>query len=365
MALALNQGISLGRLGSIPVRVDPSLLVVLALIGYTDGVTLNEILIWVAVAAFCIFVHELGHAVAFLAFGRQPSILLYGFGGVTSAEGRMGPWPSLVTSLAGPIAGFGLGGVILIAGLFAGTPDRGTLLHTAWVDGLFACFGFGILNLLPILPLDGGAALAAFLRGIRGPSGEQIARYVSIGMATILAIIGFRSGQLFAGLFGVMFAVQNYQEAKRYRDAPRRQALREAYESLVAGRPVAAAEGARQFLASQASNELKEVAAETVVWAELVQGNIEAARRALALRPERHHSDHRPIARLPEAVVALAEGGGDEAVAVLASSLDQGESAPPGILFPLLERSGVLDDLWSRVGPKGRETLQHMYEARG
>jgi Zn-dependent protease len=361
----LGQGISLGRLGPIPIRLDPSLFVILALVRFQPGVTLNEILVWVPVATFCILVHEVGHAVAFLTFGRKPSILLYGFGGVTSAEGGMGPWSSLVTSLAGPIAGFGLGGLILLGGLFAGTPEQGSLAATAWQDGIFACFVFGILNLLPILPLDGGAALAAFLRGVQGPSGEQVARYVSIGVAATLALVGFRFGQIFAGLFGVMFAAQNYQELKRHREQPQREEMQAAYEALFANRPVAAAEGARRVLASNASGDLKEIAAETLVWAALVQGDVGAARAALDVRPERHPTDHRPYSRLPEAAVALAEGAGEPAVAVLAASLEQGEHAPPNVLFPLLERAGVLADLWNRLGPEGREALQRMHAARG
>lgn len=363
MAAVLGQGFSLGRLGPIPIRLDPSLFIILAFIGFRPGVSLNEILVWVAVAAFCILVHELGHAVAFLAFGRQPSILLYGFGGVTSARGGMGPWSSLVTSLAGPVAGFGLGGLILLAGMFAGNLERGTLAYTAWFDGLFACFGFGVLNLLPILPLDGGAALAAFLRGVQGPSGEQVARYVSIGFAGALALIGFRFGQIFAGLFGVMFAAQNWQELKRHREQPQRDQLQEAYEALFANRPQAAAEGASAVLASKASADLKEVAAETLVWAYLAGGHVAAARAALAQRPERHSTDHRPVGRLPEAAVALAEGGGEQAVAVLAACIEADEFGPPNVLFPLLERAGVLPDLWSRLGPEGQAALQRMHAA--
>ena len=361
---ALTQGISLGRLGPIPIRLDPSLFVILALIGYTPGVTLNEIVVWVVVAAFCILVHELGHAVAFLAFGRRPSVLLYGFGGVTSAEGGMGPWASLTTSLAGPIAGFGLGGLILLGGMSAGSPDPGSLLHTAYRYGLFACFGFGILNLLPILPLDGGAALAAFLRGVQGPSGEQVARYVSIAVASLLALVALRFGQLFAGLFGVMFAAQNYQEVKRHRESPQRDQLQEAYEALFGPRPADAAEPARQILAGKASGDLKEVAAEVLVWAELARGEVVGARAALGLRPERHPTDHRPVGRLAEAAVALVEGAGEQALSVLASCLDSGEHAPPDVLFPLLEQAEVLPDLWSRLGPEGREVLQRMHASR-
>ena len=347
-----------------PLRIDPSLFVVLGLIGYSDGIPLNEmIFIWVSVAAFCILIHEVGHAMAFLTFGRKPSILLYGFGGVTSAQGGMGPWSSLVTSLAGPIAGFGLGGLILLGGLFGSLQD-GSLLYAAWFYGLYACFGFGILNLVPILPLDGGAALAAFLRGVQGPKGEQTARYVSIAVAGTLALVGLRAGQLFLGLFALMFAAQNYQELKRHREEPQREQVRDAYQALFSGRPEAAATGARQVLAGKASADLREIAAETVVWAELARADVGAARAALSLRPERHPTDHRPVSRLPEAAVALAEGAGEPAVAVLASSLDRGESGPPNVLFPLLEQWAVLPDLWSRLGPEGREALQRMHAAR-
>ena len=359
-----NQGISLGRLGPIPIRLDPSLFVILALIRYRQDVTLNEILVWVGVAAFCILVHELGHAVAFLAFGRKPSVLLYGFGGVTSAEGGLGPWSSLTTSLAGPIAGFGLGGLILLAGMSAGGAEPGSLLQTAYRDGLFACFGFGILNLLPILPLDGGAAMAAFLRGVQGPSGEQVARYVSIGFAAVVGLVALRFGQIFAGLFGVMFAAQNYQEIKRHREEPQRQQLQGGYEALYGPRPLDAVEPARQVLAGKASRDLKEIAAEVMVWAELFRGDVAAARAALGLRPERHSTDHRPVSRLAEAAVALAEGAGPQAVAVLAASIEAGEHGPPDILFPLLERAEVLPDLWGRLGPDGREVLQRMHASR-
>ncbi len=359
----LRQGVSLGRLGPVPIRLDPSLFFVLALIAYRPGVTLNEVLIWVPVAAFCILVHELGHAVAFLAFGRKPSVLLYGFGGVTSAEGGLGPWSSLTTSLAGPFAGFGLGALILIAGM-SGSPQSGTLPFLAYRDGLFACFGFGILNLLPILPLDGGAAVAAFLRGVQGPSGEQVARYISIVVAALLAVVALRFEQIFAGMFGLMFAAQNYQEVKRHREAPQRDQVRGAYEALFDGRTALAASEARQVLASGASADLKEIAAETLAWTELGRGDAAAARAALSQRPGRHSTDHRPVGRLAEAAVALAEGGGEHALAVLAKSLDDGEHGPPDVLFPLLERAGVLPDLWNRLGPHGREALQRMHAAR-
>jgi hypothetical protein len=198
-----------------------------------------------------------------------------------------------------------------------------------------------------------------------GPKGEQVARYVSIAVAGALALFLLSIGEIFGVMFCALFGAQNFQALKRDRDEPQRVLMRDAYEALFAGRPVAASEGARRVLAGKGPSDLKELAAETVVWAELARGEVGAARTALGLRPERHPTDHRPVNRLPEAAVALAEGGGQQALVVLAASLDQGEYGPPNVLFPLLERSGMLPDLWNRLGPDGREALQRMHASKG
>lgn len=199
---------------------------------------------------------------------------------------------------------------------------------------------------------------------MRGPAGEQLARYISIAFALLLALVALRFGQIFATLFGAMFAAQNYQEVKRYRERPQREQLQAAYDALYGPRPADAAGAARPLLATKASADLKEVAAEVLVWAELARGDVAGARAALGQRPGRHPTDHRPVGRLAEAAVALAEGAGAPAVAVLAASLDAGEHGPPDVLFPLLERAGVLPDLWNRLGPDGRASLQRMHAAR-
>lgn len=353
-----RMGFTILRIGGFSITLDPSLIVILGLLGYQPGLSLQDVLIWIAVAAGCILVHELGHALAFAAFGATPSVLLYGMGGLTSASGSFSAGRSVIISLAGPVAGFGAGGAFWLIG-----PGDTHVSRLVWVFGLFATFGFGVLNLLPVLPLDGGNALMSLLQLARVADAERIARYVSIAVAGAAALYLLRGGFGFSWIFPVMFVGQNVADLRRMREEPARERVREAFRSLLAGRPDHAARLAGEVLSERPSHDVAEVAAETLVWSRLALGQVDEARRSLDLRPGRPPGDRRPVERLPEAAVALAEGGVDAAVPVIASSLDRGEWAPPNVLIPLLERSGALAAVQSRVGPDGAVILAKLQAA--
>src|SRR5262245_56270395 len=72
------------------------------------------ILVWIAVLFVSILIHELGHAFAFRRYKVDSTIALHGMGGTT--YGRvllpLGRRQSIVVSLAGPFAGFLLGGLM-------------------------------------------------------------------------------------------------------------------------------------------------------------------------------------------------------------------------------------------------------------
>ncbi|MGZ6099268.1 MAG: site-2 protease family protein, partial [Myxococcaceae bacterium] len=101
------------RLGSIPVLVHPGhLLFALALglsavSGSQPLAPAAVVVIWVALVFVSVLLHELGHALAFRAFGYRSSIQLLMFGGVTTPETDQPlPWgKDVVTTLAGPIFG--------------------------------------------------------------------------------------------------------------------------------------------------------------------------------------------------------------------------------------------------------------------
>jgi len=103
-----------------------------------------------------LFIHEMGHVLALRREGIQASAPMFipFLGAVISAkslgenalaEARVG--------LAGPILGSVAAAVVGVAGAATGSPLLQALAYTGFLLNLF--------NLLPVLPLDGGRAMAA------------------------------------------------------------------------------------------------------------------------------------------------------------------------------------------------------------
>ncbi len=176
-------------------------------------VALQLLLIWLVVFFISILWHELGHAFAMRHYGGRPDILLYGMGGVCSSVGRYTRRQSMIISAAGPAAGFLLALIALLVMLMLG-------YNISWKLGFQSRteFGFGLLlrintfwtllNLLPVLPLDGGNILRSFM------SNTNPAIVPKIGMVTagIAAILGFVVlNSLFMALIFGYLAYQNWK----------------------------------------------------------------------------------------------------------------------------------------------------------
>src|SRR5262245_22227013 len=146
------------KIFGIPVKIDPSFLLICAVLAYSRLSQPAFLIEWLAVIFVSILVHELGHALVVRSFGLLPQILLYSMGGLTSWTDEKGISHAkrIAISLAGPFAGFLFYGLVeLSAGawpdMFADSLGRQTYKDLRWVN-----VGWGIFNLLPILPLDGG-----------------------------------------------------------------------------------------------------------------------------------------------------------------------------------------------------------------
>ena len=111
-----------------------------------------------AILVGVLFVHELGHYLAMLAFGygnvRMFFIPLLGAAVSGRGHGAAG-WKKVVVALAGPLPGILAGGVLGGLGLYYHKP---LLLQIAEMSLLLNGF-----NLLPVLPLDGGRVVQSLL----------------------------------------------------------------------------------------------------------------------------------------------------------------------------------------------------------
>jgi stage IV sporulation protein FB len=227
----------------IPVTISISVVLILAFLGFQLGDP-AEIALWVAIGVVSILLHELGHAVAARAAGTAPEIELAGLGGVTTyrssprTEGR--GW-SLLIGLAGPAVGIVLG----LAAIGLGAPccrvaSGAPLGEFALSVFVFVSLVWSVLNLLPILPLDGGQALAALLPGTASQRRVRAAM-VGVVVGGLVTVAAFRAGLTFAAILVGLLTWQNvrtWQDARATAGITRRAEqgdLRSARDALASG----------------------------------------------------------------------------------------------------------------------------------
>jgi len=215
----------------IPVRVHPFFWVVAILLGFSGSPQLIYLLVWVVAFFLAILVHELGHAMVMRSYGFSPRITLYGMGGLASAGQSSGSrgadtWGQILISAAGPGAGFLLAAVIaallvlvgpgvkilLIADFLPYVLAAGTVgseVFTRFIESvLFVCVFWGMVNLLPVYPLDGGQiARELFLRA-NPHDGIRQSLILSIVTGVAMAVIGLAA--LHDVFIAVMFGLLAY-----------------------------------------------------------------------------------------------------------------------------------------------------------
>lgn len=180
--------------------------------GGTSGQDMTRLPVWAAIVFVSVLLHELGHALMGKRFGLTPRIELHGMGGTTSwTAGRdVGHARGIAISLAGPFAGFILGGLVLLVRRHVPGAE-GALGKYAVQQLLWVNIGWGIINLAPMLPLDGGNVMRGFLQIATGGKGERAARYVSIAIAGLLGIYALLTSWLWLGILAAYFAFFNVQ----------------------------------------------------------------------------------------------------------------------------------------------------------
>lgn len=195
----------------IPVRIQPWFWLSLVLLGGGMGANTQEGLLRLALfvlAGFVsILVHELGHALAGRANGAHSAITLHAFGGLAEFEGA---WfsrkQSFLVTLAGPAAQIALGGLVWLV-----VPEPfalRSLLGYFWWYLIFISVAWALLNLLPVLPMDGGQMLNALL----GPERIRITLWTSIVTAVVAGLAMFKfTGSIYFPLLLALFAFQAWR----------------------------------------------------------------------------------------------------------------------------------------------------------
>lgn len=199
-------------LGPIPVRVSVLFWVFMALIGWSfcevaSGNQWVNLLIWVACAFVSILVHELGHAVAYRAFGSWASITLHTFGGQAQAtEAPRAAWQRLIVAASGPAAGLVLAGLVFLIQIALASTTLDVYVKNAIGFLLWVNVVWSIFNLFPIPPLDGGSVCRELLAifGARNP--DLYAHGVGFVLALLLAVSGGLriAGLLPSSVFGLL-----------------------------------------------------------------------------------------------------------------------------------------------------------------
>lgn len=204
----------------IPIKISPFFFVTAALIGWINSMQTSHpfilTLIWIGVIFISIMVHEYGHALTSRYFGQQPRIHLVAFGGLTYPEGpRLRGWREFLVVLNGPVFGFLLFLLclfLLSTGFFENPYMLYTLKIFTWVN-LF----WTIVNLLPVMPLDGGQLLRVVLESIFGAKGLKYAIFTSMLLSCGFSVSFFFIGYFLVGAIFFLFAFQNFDAWRKSR----------------------------------------------------------------------------------------------------------------------------------------------------
>jgi Zn-dependent protease len=180
-------------------------------IGASTPAEMRALVAFMIAAFLSVLIHELGHASVMRKFGdRNVQVVLYAFGGYAQGSRWFSRWEDILLTAAGP-------GLQIAAGLAVYFAMGIWQPPFAWLFYLCAKFFevslfWAILNLLPILPLDGGRLCSA----ITGK--PRLALRISLVTAVVLAAGFLYLGYgLFTPIFFGMLAYNNWQQLQQGR----------------------------------------------------------------------------------------------------------------------------------------------------
>jgi Zn-dependent protease len=196
-------------IGRFPIRVHWSFLLIALLLGFNVNNLLST-LTWVIVVFVSVLLHELGHAFVAERYGLFPIISLHSMGGLTifSRAIKLKPTQDIFISLAGPLTGFTLGGVVYLVAYFL--PEIPPLLAIVLSQVIWVNIGWGVINLIPMLPFDGGQVMRSLWLWLRNPYDERTPIIISIVIGVLAVGAGLWMRQLYITILAAWLTYSNY-----------------------------------------------------------------------------------------------------------------------------------------------------------
>ncbi|MDD5302912.1 MAG: hypothetical protein PHS14_07345 [Elusimicrobia bacterium] len=206
--------------GKVTVRAEPFFWLMAGLFGMSLGRgSTREIVLWTAVVAFSVLVHEFGHAAVCLAFGSGADIVLSGFGGSTRPRdaSSFGTWRTAALDLAGCAAGAALAaaafGVLYAGGAWkAAVPPLALAIAAALVQ---VNVWFSLFNLLPVMPMDGGRLVSGLLSARWGVNGRRAGHALGLALGAAAALWFYWGGATYGAFLCGAMAVGEGRSLRR------------------------------------------------------------------------------------------------------------------------------------------------------
>jgi Zn-dependent protease len=273
------------KIFGIPVKVQPFFLLVVGFLGYGRNLPFEFLVEWIIVVFISILAHEFGHALAVRAFGMSPQILIYGFGGMTSWTDEKGVSPPkhIAISLAGPFAGFLFGGVVYLSNIALPDLFADHFGRVTYGDLLFVNWGWGVFNLLPVLPLDGGNVAYSIEQWVTKKQRGVITLLISLLVGVGVGLWAFSTGWLWVFFLMALFAWNNGRDLFKLlqydRDVSIRPLLDRARDAVKNDDGATAVQSAKEASSSARSVEMKEEAQRILLQGLILGGDVEQAKK--------------------------------------------------------------------------------------
>lgn len=350
-----------GLLG-FPIHIQPGFWVIALLLVGSRERSFAEHLVLIGIILASILAHELGHALVARRSGLEPVVVIHAFGGITSwlPVGPLARGRAIAIAAAGPVAGLSLA-VLAFVALQTMAPEAQAGQASPWRQALSLLVQvnvfWSVINLLPIMPFDGGQILTHLL----GPTRRLTAARVSLIAGCVTALLLFRF-RLYVGaaVFGVaavmqfIAATRNSRQSASVGGAHLEVLLSQAQRKLEAGEHEAAQKLASSVIEWSPQMAQRRKAAELFAWAALGRGE------PLQVRTVAELLASGPVDPLLQAAILEADGDAERAIDCLRQARVVGDLRPQ--VAASLVRLLLLVDRYGEAALTTIQILDHITE---